>query len=275
MGSMEHLSEATLEDVANFFRTYYTPDNAVLSIVGDVSVGEARRLVDEHFGAIPRGGARPALPDMSLPPTFGAWRREVVADEVMVPRLFLAMRSPVLGSDEYYAASVAGAVLGMSRGSRLYRRLVRERQVATEVAAFTFDLAKGSDLLIVDATARPEVSGEALEETVGECLDALHEAGVTADEVARAIALITTDLVTSLQSAQSRAAKLSQFATYFGDPSLVNSQVERFQRVTVAEVNRVARERLGRDIRASLLYVPRNNADGGGAPAPADMGEEG
>jgi len=183
IGSMEHLSAATLEDVADFFRTFYTPDNAVLSIVGDVSVEEGRRLVGEHFGDIPRGTGRPPLPDMTLPPTFGEWRREKVPDDVMVPRLFLAMRSPVFGSEEYYAASVVGAVLGMSRGSRLYRRLVREQQLATEVAAFTFDLAKGSDLLIIDATARPEVSGEALEDGVGACLDAMLVGGVTGEEV--------------------------------------------------------------------------------------------
>ncbi|MFP5354644.1 MAG: M16 family metallopeptidase, partial [Gemmatimonadota bacterium] len=264
-----------LEDVADFFRTYYTPDNAVLSIVGDVSVGEARRLVEEHFAAIPRGSGRPPLADMSLLARFGEWRREVVADEVMVPRLFLAMRSPVLGSEEYFAASVAGAVLGMSRGSRLYRRLVREQRLATEVAAFTFDLAKGSDLLIVDATARPEVAGEVLEAAVGECLDEVHANGVTADEVSRAVALITTDLVTSLQSAQSRADKLSQFATYFGDPALVNIQVERFERVTVDEVNRFARERMGRDNRASLLYVPKVHTEDGGTMVPAGTGEEG
>lgn len=275
IGSMEHLSAATLGDVADFFRTYYTPDNAVLSIVGDVSVSEARRLVGEHFGAIPRGSGRPPLADMSVPARFGDWRREVVADEVMVPRLFLAMRSPVLGSEEYYAASVAGAVLGMSRGSRLYRRLVREQRLATEVAAFTFDLAKGSDLLIVDATARPEVAGEVLEAAVGECLDEMHARGVTADEVSRAVALITTELMTSLESAQSRADKLSQFATYFGDPSLVNLQLERFERVTVDEVNRIAGERLGRDNRASLLYVPKEHAEDGGMPVAAGAGEEG
>ncbi|MEP7383678.1 MAG: pitrilysin family protein, partial [Gemmatimonadota bacterium] len=261
MGSMEHLSDATLEDVAAFFHTYYTPDNAVLSIVGDVGAEEARRLVDEHFGAIPRGNGRPPLADMTVTPTFGEWRREVVADDVMVPRLFLSMRAPILGSDDYYPASVAGAILGMGRGSRLHRQLVREQQLASSVVAFTFDLAKGSDLLILDATARPDVSGEALEAGVAGVLDAMHQDGATDDEVARAIAVITTELITSLQSAQSRADKLSQFATYFGDPSLVNRQVEAFERVTAAAVNRISREFLGPNNRASLLYVPRELPD--------------
>jgi zinc protease len=258
IGSMEDLSEASLADVAEFFATYYTPDNAVLSIVGDVDGEEARRLVQEHFGGIPRGKGRPPLPDMSLPPTFGEWKREVVPDDVMVPRLFLAMRAPAFGSDDHYSLSTAGAILGSGKGSRLHRRLVRELQVATEVTAFTFDLPKGSDILIVDATARPGVSGEALEAAVAHELDVLARDGASASEVQRACALITTDYVASLQSAQSRADKLSQFATYLGDPALVNREVERYQRVTAADVSRVARERMGQDNRASLLYVPRD-----------------
>ena len=261
IGSMDDLTAATLDDVATFFATYYAPDNAVLSIVGDVETGEARRLVDEYFSAIPRGQPRPALPDMSLPRTFGGPLREVVEDEVMVPRLFLAARVPVFGSDDYYAASVAGAVLGLNNGSRLYRRLVRERQLASSVGVFTFDLAKGSDLLVIDVTARPGVDSDALEAGVASELDRMHQDGVTEAEVERAIALITTDYVSSLQSAQGRADKLSQFATYTGDPRQVNVQVGKFGRVTADDVTRFARERLGADNRASLLYVPRANGE--------------
>ncbi|MDZ7631793.1 MAG: pitrilysin family protein [Gemmatimonadaceae bacterium] len=92
IGSMEDLSEASLEDVAEFFRTYYTPDNAVLTICGDFDAAEARAMVERHFGAIPRGAGKPPLPDMSLPPTFGTWKREVVEDDVVRCRaLFLAL----------------------------------------------------------------------------------------------------------------------------------------------------------------------------------------
>jgi predicted Zn-dependent peptidase len=87
---------------------------------------------------------------MSLPPVFGQWKREVVPDDIMLPRLFLAFRSPAFGTEDYYAASVCGAVLGLRNGSRLRRRLVRERQVAADASVFTYDLAKGSDLLVAD-----------------------------------------------------------------------------------------------------------------------------
>jgi len=263
IGSMEDLSAASLEDVAGFFSTFYRPDNAVLSIAGDFEPSRARALVEQYFGVIPRGKVPiPPLSDMELPPLFGDTRREVVADTVMVPRLFLAFRSPVFGTDEYYAASVLGAVLGLGKSSRLQRTLVREREVASEATAFTFDLTRGADLLVIDATARPEVSSDALEAEVLREVDALRQDGVTAAEVERAVALIETAFVTSLQSAGERADKLSMFAAMFGDPGLLNEQTERYGAVTAARVSAFARERLGPDNRASLLYVPRDGAEG-------------
>ena len=257
IGSMEDLSEASLEDIAQFFATYYTPDNAVLSIAGDFDASEARRLVEQYFGPIPRGTNRPPLPSMELPLTFGEWRREVVMDAVMLPRLYLAFRSPVFGSGEYYVASVTGAILGMRRGSRLHRALVRDRQIASDATAFTFDLPKGSDLLVVDVTARPGIEAEVLEREVGREIDTLHTGGVDSTEVERAIALIETDFISSMQAAGDRADKLSLFATYFGDPRLLNEQVDRYRSVTAQQVNAFARSRLGRDNRASLVYLPR------------------
>lgn len=257
IGSMTDLDAASLEDIATFFSTYYTPDNAVLSVAGDFDATEARAMVDRHFGAIPRGAGKPPLPDMSLPLTFGGPLREVVRDEVMLPRLFVAFRSSVFGTDDYFAASVTSAILGLKKGSRLHRALVREQQVAVEATAFTYDLAKGSDLLVVDVMARPETSAEALEGAVHAEIDRLIVEGVTDDEITRAVALIETDLVAVLQSAGDRADRLSMFATYFGDPGLVNVQAERYRAVTVERVNAFTRTRLVPANRASLLYVPR------------------
>ena len=272
IGSMSDLDAASLEDIQQFFATYYTPDNAVLSIAGDFDRNEARRLVERHFAPIPRGRGKPPLPDMMLPPTFGGSLREVVPDDVVLPRLFLAFRSPVFGSDDYYAASVCGAILGLRKGSRLHRRLVREQQLAAEAQAFTYDLTKGSDLLVLDVTGRPETSSEELERAVHDEIDRLRDEGVTADEVARAVTLMETELIVSLQSAGDRADKLSLFATYFGDPSLVNVQAARYREVTPEQVNAFARARLGADNRASLLFVPR---DAETAPATSELAEAG
>jgi predicted Zn-dependent peptidase len=257
IGSMTDLDAASLEDIRHFFATFYTPENAVLTITGDFDAAQARGWVEQYFGAIPRGTGRPPMPDAAMPQVFGAWKREVVPDNVMLPRLFLSFLSPVYGSESFYAASVCAAILGMKKGSRLYKNLVRDRQVAAEAQAFTYDLTKGSDLLVVDVTGLPGIPGEQLEHEVAREIDVLCANGVTDDEVARAVTLIQTEYVAALQSAGERADRLSMFATYFGDPSLINSQVNRYRRVTPAAVNAFVNERLGENNRASLLYVPR------------------
>ena len=261
IGSMEDLTAASLDDVAQFFSTYYTPDNAVLSIAGDFDPGEARRLVAEYFGPIPSGNGRPSLPPMNLPGVFGKQLREVVHDNVSLPRLFMAFRSPVFGSERYYAASVLSAVLGLRKGSRLHRSLVRERQIAAEASAFTFDLAKGTDLLVVDVTARPETGFAQLEEEVEREINLLCAEGVTELEVKRAVALIETDLIASLQSAGERADRISMFATYFKRPELINEQADKYREVTARQVNDLVAEQLGQNNRASLLYVPKEGIE--------------
>jgi zinc protease len=257
IGSMEDLDAASLDDVRSFFETFYRPENAVLTITGDFDPRQVRGWVETHFGGIPAGAGRPPMKDTAMPDVFGAWKREVVQDNVMLPRLFLAFLSPVFGSEAFHAASVCAAIVGMKKGSRLHKTLVRERQVAAEAHAFTYDLTKGSDLLVVDVTGRPDISPEQLEQEVAREIDLLVANGVTEDEVARAVTLIQTDYITALQSANERADRLSMFATYFGDPALINSHMDRYKRVTARAVNEFVRQRMGENNRASLLYVPR------------------
>ena len=260
IGSTKDLDAASLDDITSFFKTFYTPDNAVLSIAGDVDPQHARTLVERHFGGIARGGGRPAMPNTAMPPVFGGWRRAVVQDNVALSRLFLAFLAPVFGSEQHYAASVCAAVLGLKKRSRLYGSLVRDRRLASDAKAFMYDLTKGSDLLVLDVTGLEGVPGAELETAVADEVDRLRSMPVTDDEVARAVALIESDYVTALQSAGERADRLSMFATYFNDPSLINEQVTRYHNVTATAVNAFVHERLGSDNRASLLFVPRDAA---------------
>jgi len=261
IGSMDDLDAATLDDISGFFRTYYTPDNAVLTIAGDFDATEARELVERHFGPIPTGAGRPPLRSMELPGTFGTWKRKTVEDDVVLPRLFLAFRIPAFGTADWYRASVCAAILGVRRGCRLYRSLIREREVASDVSAFTYDLSKGSDLLVVDATARQGVDPVTLEGEVIREIDALVAGGVGESEVARALALVETDFIASMQCAQDRADRLSQFATYFGEPARLAGEPDRYRNVTAGQVNEFARTFLGTDNRASLLYIPKGKAE--------------
>ncbi len=256
IGSMEDLTAASLEDVAEFFRTYYTPDNAVLTIAGDFDPDDARAMVERHFGAIPRGTGRPPLGPMTVAEAFGSWQRAVVPDAVAAPRLFLAFRIPPAGSEPWYVASLLGAVLGTGDGSLLARTLVREQALATAATAFTFDLTKGADLLVLDVTGRPEVSGAALEAAVGGVVDRLLTDGVDAEAMDRARALLETGWMVSLQSAGTRADRLSQFATYHGTATRLNEEMGRYAEVTPSALTTFARARLTPAHRASLLFIP-------------------
>jgi predicted Zn-dependent peptidase len=155
---------------------------------------------------------------------------------------------------------VCGAVLGLRNGSRLRRRLVRERQIAADVSAFTYDLSKGSDLLVVDTTARPGIGAEQLEQEVAYEIDTIVRDGLEESEVQRAVAVIQTAFVSGMQEAGDRADRLSMFATYLGRPEAINEEVDRYQAVTTAAVNEFVRERLDENNRASLLYVPREES---------------
>lgn len=260
IGSMDDLDAATLEDVADFFRTFYTPDNAVLTVAGDVDRDTVPRLVERYFGSIPRGPGRPPLPRLDVDSRFGSSSRLLVEDRVAAPRMFLAFRSPTFGSGGYYAASVCGAIMGMKTASRLHRNLVRHRRVASSASAFTFDLAKGSDLLVFDVTAKPGVTVAGIEEAVLEQLEELRRDGVTEREVERATTLIATQHVVSLESAGSRADAISKFATYFDDPTLVNDQARLYRAINTSAVNDFIDTYLGFDNRATLMFVPSGDA---------------
>lgn len=142
----------------------------------------------------------------------------------------------------------------------MHRALVREQRLATEATAFTFDLAKGSDLLIVDVLGLPGIDAAALERAVEEELDRVAGQGVSEEEVARAVALIETQLLVDLESAEKRADRLSMFATYCNDPQLLNQEIGNYRAVTAAEVSAFAAEHLVAKNRAVLVYLPREAA---------------
>ena len=260
IGSMDDLSAASLDDIGEFFATYYVPENAVLTVCGDFDEKEARRFIDEYFGPIPGGRQKINRPEMRVPEDFRSPELTRVKDNVGLRRVFTGARTPVFGSSEYYAGSVCVAILGMGKSSRLFKRLVRERQIASEVSAFTLDLAKGADLFAADVTARPETSEQKLIESVDAELDSLVAEGVTESEVVRAVALITTELMKALESTAERADRISMFATYFGEPELVNEQAAKYSAVTGAAVNEFAGKYLDNANRFRLMYVPQENA---------------
>jgi predicted Zn-dependent peptidase len=264
IGSMEDLNAATLEDVISFFRKWYAPNNAVLSIVGDVDEEQAHNAAARYFGPIP---PNPELRHPPLPgtaPRIGYEVREVVPDDVPLARIHFGFRCPPFGTREYDALEVAAQLLAGGKGSRLHRRLVRERRLAQDVTAFGLPLVGGATFFGGWVTVRPAVDPEVAEVAY---LDELARLGSdeppTDDELARARALIEANELGALGRVEEVADRLSMYATLFDRPEMVNEQLPRYLSVTADEIREVARDTFREDNRVVLTYVPRQ-AEGDG-----------
>ncbi len=266
IGSMADLDAASLEDVEAFFRTYYAPNNAVLTIAGEFDPPEALRLVRAYFGPIPAGPPIPPIPGRrEIPLTLGGEVRDRVEQDVSLPRMYVAYRTAPYGADDWYAAEVAAHVLAAGQGSHLTRRLVRGRKLAQDAIAFAYPIVVGAAMLVFWVTARPGVQPETLESAFFDELAALRD--VSDADVARAISLMEARHLLDLQKMDNRADLLSQFATLFDDPGRINTELDRLREVTPAEVRAFAERQLRPENRVVLWYLPAkgNGAAGAGA----------
>ncbi len=259
IGSMEDLDAASLEDVEQFFRTYYAPNNAVLTICGEFEADRARRLVDRHFGGIPAGPDVPPVPGGTEIATVAAAPPPVVVpQDVSLARQYLAYRIPPYGTDAFYPAAVASYILAWGKASRLYDRLVRSEHIAQDVVSFAFPIVVGASMLVTWATGKPGTDPDHLEEALR---DTVQDDDITADDVERAVNLIEARQLADLQRVDERADMLSMFTCLFDDPARINTELDRIRAVDLDAVRAFVRRHLRDDAAVSLRYVPTGNGE--------------
>ncbi|GAA2108123.1 pitrilysin family protein [Actinomadura alba] len=250
IGSMEDLDATTLDDCRDFFATWYAPGNAVLSIVGDVDPEETLALVERFFGHLPAGAAVPGAADGRLGPISKLTTRHVTAD-VPSPGYFGMLRLPADGTHELEAAELATEILGGGSGSRLYDRLVRRDEIATELGASVIRFVDGPSAALIQAMG-PDT--EAIAAAIDEELEAFAANGPDEDEAVRAVALAERGFLESTETVTGLANSLSQQATQFGDPARVFSAPARAAAVTSADIQNVAARWLAPGARAVVTY---------------------
>ena len=257
IGSMEDLDAASVEDVSAFFRLHYAPNNAVLSVVGDVDPDQVRAWVETFFGRIPANPNLPIqLPNMKLPPRIGSEIREIVPDRVPLPRIHWGFRGPLFGDRRLDALDLAGHILAGGKGSRLHRRLVREERIAQDVALVSMGLIAGASVTAGWATARPGVDLERLETAFWEELEKIGKEPVSDDELERAKALTEADELGALQSVHEKADRLSMYATLFDDPGMINTILPRYLSTTAEQIREVCADVFRADNRVVITYLP-------------------
>jgi zinc protease len=258
IGYMEDIAAATLEDVRAFFRTYYTPNNAVITVVGDIDPAEALERVDAWFGDIPSGPPVPpvAIPGGSGPAPRGEARRKVLPDDVRLSRVNLGFRAPAYGERAWYAADLLASVLAGGKSSPLYRDLVYERQIAQDVGVSVGPQEAGGSFTMI-STARPGVSAEALEEALLGHLAAAAAKPPDEADFDRARNRLLTDYYSGLQRLDTVADQISQFATYFDDPAGGLTEGDRYLEIAPRELMDYAAEWCAEAERAVVAIVPR------------------
>jgi zinc protease len=260
IGSMEDLSAASLDDVGEFFATYYCPNNAVLTIAGDFETDAALALVERHFGPIPRNADLPAPPNMTVEPVIGTDVRVTVPDQVPLPRVYLAHRSPPFGTDAFDALDVAADILGAGRASRLYASLVREQRLAQDASVFVFPIVGGAAMFSAWVTARPGVAPEALETATLAEIERLATEGPSHEDLERVRNLHAAHAAGALERISERADRLSMYACLFDEPERINTEVSRYAAVDGARVRDALAESVHANNRVTMTYVPAEAA---------------
>jgi zinc protease len=255
MGSMTDLNAASLDDVAQFFKTYYAPNNAVLALVGDFDTAEATARIKKYFEDIPEQPSPPPV-DMTEP-LQTAERRTTVEDPfARLPRLDIVYKTIPANTPDWYALDMLGDILFSGPSSRIYQKLVKEKAVALQGAG-GIDERRGPSLFQAFALLKPGQNPAEVENLIYEEFDRVKTNGVTEAEVKKVLIQDRLQQARSLTSTLSRARMLGEDAVYFHDPTLINTVLEHYEKVTPADIQRVARKYLGETQRTVVLTTPK------------------
>ena len=268
IGSHLDIQSAKREDVRNFFKLYYAPNNASLAIVGDFNPEKARELVQKYFAPLKRGEVVPKI--KAHTPPIASERRAVIQDRVQLPRVYMGwLTSPIFKPGDA-EADVAAAILGGGRSSRLYKRLVYEKQIAQDVSVNQQSLILGS-VFELEATARSGVKPEDLEKAIDAELDAFRKDGPTGAELTRARNVIESRIIAGLETLGGFggvADRLNSYNHYLGTPDFLAADIARYENASTESIRAFAQGQLNGNQRAVIFGVPGKQDLGPEVPTP-------
>ena len=246
-GDLTDLQAATVEDVRNFFETYYAPNNAVLVVTGDATVEEVTRLAEKHFGGIPKRSV-PPTPDISEPPQT-AEKSSTEGDKLArTPAVAFGYHLPERMSKDFFALSLLDPLLVSDESAKMYQALVKDSQVAAQVSgAFNYGLGNNFDyngpmLYTFRVDYRPDLTGADVLKVVDKVIDDVQGHGITAEELQQAKVNFRSLFLDNIESGFGRADLLAALALYDDDPNRINTILSDLDKVTAAEVQAAAKK---------------------------------
>jgi zinc protease len=254
IGSMEDLDAATIEDVQEFFRIYYAPNNAVLTIVGDIESAEAAELVHKYFDGIPSQPAPPPV-DTSEPVDV-AQTQEIFNDPLApAPAFVLGWKIPQRRTRDFYAISLAADLLFEGESSRLYQKLVKGDESVVSIQG-GIDERRGPSACYIFALPKPGEEVADIRQQIVDEIRSLRESGPSAEEMEKLRNSLRNDVVRGRQSTMYRAQRLAEYALYDGDPTLIDTELDQYLAITPEEIKNAIRDYLDVDNRVTLDILP-------------------
>ncbi len=255
IGSMEDLNAAQLDEFIAFYKKFYVPNNATLSIAGDLDIKETKALIVKYFNDIPRG-AEVVQPVAELKP-LGGEVRETVYDNIQLPGLFVGYRMPEQDHPDAYALSILSTVLSDGPSSRVTKRMVDQEQVAIQALSFAYSLEDAGVFINLAIANQGKTTGE-IEVIFDEEVAKVQNEMITEKELETALNKIENSFVSSVGSMAGVAENLANYHVYYGDAGLINDEIERYRKVTREDIMRVAKQYLVKENRVILEYLPKS-----------------
>ena len=255
IGSMDDLNAATLDDATGFFRTYYAPNNAVLSMVGSFKIDTALGLIKKYFENIPAQPA-PAPADMSEPEQKAERRKTLEDGFAQTPRLDIVFKIPPANTPDWYALELLGQILSSGVSSRLYQKFVKEKEMALSVYADAEE-KRGPSLFWFSVMARPTTDLSALEKLLYEEIERIQKSSVQDSELSKVRMQLRRQRAQQLYSTRSRTNSLGHFAVYYNDPDLINKVWRVYEQISNADLQRVAQKYFIESNRTVVTTLPK------------------
>jgi predicted Zn-dependent peptidase len=256
IGIAQYIDQAKLDEFIAFYKKYYVPQNATLTITGDIEIAKTKELVKKYFGEIPSGKEKIDRPNAVEPPQKSEVR-QIIYDNVQLPLVLHAYHIPAQGTPDYYALSLLTALLSGGESSRLTKEVKDKQQKAFFVGSIPFAL-EDPGLFIVFGLANVGVTPEDLEASFQAEVEKVKKDMISETEFQKVKNQIEAQFVTRNSTMQGIAESLANYEVYYGDAELINTEIQRFMKVTKEDIKRVANKYMTKENRVTLYYLPKS-----------------
>ncbi|MBU3675701.1 MAG: insulinase family protein [Chitinophagaceae bacterium] len=254
IGEAQYIDQATLPEFIDFYKTFYVPNNATLSIGGDINIAQTKAWVEKYFGTIPRGTKAIPRPTVKEPAQT-AEKRVTFYDKVQLPAVVFAYHTPAQGTPEAYALQMVAQILSEGKSSRLQKSVVDQQQKAVAAGAFNLP-SEDPGLAMMFGIANMGVKAEDLEKTMDDEVNKLLNEGISDDELQKCKNQIENEFISQNQRVLGIVENLANYHVYFGDANLINKELDRYMKLTKTDLMAAAKKYFTKENRLVLYYMP-------------------